>query len=165
MRIVSLVPHATELLFALGLGDDVVAVTHECDAPERARELPHVTRDRLPAGLTAAEIDAAVRERTERGEAIYELDADALRELEPDLIVTQQLCPVCAVSFTDVQAIAAELPRPPRVIALDTRSARRSPTCAQSPRRRARVTRRSISSRASARASMSSAAHCGAPRR
>lgn len=119
MRIVSLVPHATELLFALGLGDDVVAVTHECDAPERARELPHVTRDRLPAGLTAGEIDAAVRERTERGEAIYELDADALRALEPDLIVTQQLCPVCAVSFTDVQAIAAELPRPPRVIALD----------------------------------------------
>ena len=78
MRIVSLVPHATELLFALGLGDDVVAVTHECDLPaKRPRSLPQITRDVLPAGLSAGEIDAAVRERTERGEAIYELDARA----------------------------------------------------------------------------------------
>jgi iron complex transport system substrate-binding protein len=119
MRIVSLVPHATELLFALGLGDDVVAVTHECDFPEAARSLPHVTRDVLPAGLTAAEIDAAVRERTERGEAIYELDADRLRALEPDLIVTQELCPVCAVSYDDVRAVAARIPSQPRVVALD----------------------------------------------
>ncbi|HEX7300555.1 MAG TPA: cobalamin-binding protein, partial [Solirubrobacteraceae bacterium] len=85
MRIVSLVPHATELLFALGLGDEVVAVTHECDFPAAALSLPHVTRDVLPPGLSAAEIDAAVRERTERGEAIYELDADRLEALEPDL--------------------------------------------------------------------------------
>src|SRR3712207_1496343 len=89
MRIVSLVPHATELLFALGLGDDVVGVTHECDHPAGALECRHVTRDRLPPSLSAAEIDAAVREHTERGEAIYELDEDALYELEPDLIVTQ----------------------------------------------------------------------------
>src|SRR5689334_7824161 len=67
MRIVSLVPHATELLFALGLGDDVVAVTHECDFPPAVRDLPQVTRDVLPPGLGAAEIDAAVRERTENG--------------------------------------------------------------------------------------------------
>src|SRR3712207_3504736 len=66
MRIVSLVPHATELLFALRLGEQVVGVTHECDHPPEAQELPHVTRDRLPAGLDAAGIDAAVRERTER---------------------------------------------------------------------------------------------------
>jgi iron complex transport system substrate-binding protein len=119
MRIVSLVPHATELLFALGLGDQVVAVTHECDYPEAALALPHITRDRLPSGLTAAEIDAAVRERTERGEAIYELDGDRLHDLEPDLIVTQALCPVCAVSVDDVRAVADSIPSQPRVVALD----------------------------------------------
>jgi iron complex transport system substrate-binding protein len=119
MRIVSLVPHATELLFALGLGDDVVGVTHECDFPEAARSLPHITRDKLPAGLSAAEIDAAVREHTERGEAIYELDSDRLRELEPDLIVTQELCPVCAVSYDDVREVAQTIVTKPRVVALD----------------------------------------------
>jgi iron complex transport system substrate-binding protein len=119
MRIVSLVPHATELLFALGLGDDVVAVTHECDFPAAALSLPHVTRDVLPSGLSAAEIDAAVRERTERGEAIYELDADQLEELEPDLIVTQELCPVCAVSYDDVCKVASTIATQPRVVALD----------------------------------------------
>ena len=119
MRIVSLVPHATELLFALGLQEEVIAVTHECDHPPRALELPRVTRDVLPAGLSAAEIDAAVRERTGRGEAIYELDEEALRALRPDLIVTQALCPVCAVSHTEVAAIAKTMPSRPRVIALD----------------------------------------------
>src|SRR6185312_3037329 len=122
MRIVSLVPHATELLFALGLGEEIVGVTHECDFPIQALELPHVTRDVLPAGLSAGEIDAAVRERTLEGQAIYELDADALRELEPDLIVTQALCPVCAVSYEDVAKIADELPSRPRVIALDPKT-------------------------------------------
>jgi iron complex transport system substrate-binding protein len=119
MRIVSLVPHATELLFALGLGEEVIAVTHECDYPPRARELPRVTRDVLPAGLGAAEIDAAVRERTERGDAIYALDEQLLRELDPELIVTQALCPVCAVSYTEVAELAPKLPSCPRVIALD----------------------------------------------
>ena len=119
MRIVSLVPHATELLFALGLGDDVVGVTHECDFPDAARSLPQITRDRLPGGLTTAEIDAEVRKRTERGEAIYDLDAERLRALEPDLIVTQELCPVCAVSYDDVRAVAETIPTHPRVVALD----------------------------------------------
>ncbi|MEA2286773.1 MAG: iron complex transport system substrate-binding protein [Solirubrobacteraceae bacterium] len=122
MRIVSLVPHATELLFALGLGDDVVAVTHECDFPSRARQLPHVTRDVLPPGLGAAEIDSAVRERTQEGKAIYELDERALIELEPDLIVTQQLCAVCAVSYDDVVKIAEHIPSTPKIIALDPRT-------------------------------------------
>lgn len=122
MRIVSLVPHATELLFALGLGDCVVGVTHECDYPERAAGLPHVTRDELPAGLSSREIDAAVRERTTRGEAIYRLDESRLAELEPDLVVTQELCPVCAVSYDDVVAVAQALPSSPRVIALDPRT-------------------------------------------
>jgi iron complex transport system substrate-binding protein len=119
VRIVSLVPHATELLFALGLGSEVVAVTHECDHPPEALELARVTRDALPGGLTAAEIDAQVRERTLRGESIYELDRDALEALSPDLIVTQALCPVCAVSYEDVAALAQGLPSHPRVIALD----------------------------------------------
>ncbi|HEU4979476.1 MAG TPA: ABC transporter substrate-binding protein [Solirubrobacteraceae bacterium] len=122
MRIVSLVPHATELLFALGLGDQVVAVTHECDFPAEAALLPHVTRDALPAGLGAREIDAAVRERTERGEAIYTLDEDALHDLEPDLIVTQELCPVCAVSYEDVVKVAQAIPTCPQVIALDPKT-------------------------------------------
>jgi len=122
VRIVSLVPHATELLFALGLDEEVVGVTHECDHPPAARSLPNVTRDALPAGLSAGEIDAAVRERTLAGESIYELDTAALAALEPDLIVTQALCPVCAVSYEDVAAIADELPSHPRVIALDPRT-------------------------------------------
>ncbi len=118
----SLVPHATELLFALGLGDDVVGVTHECDFPPQALDLPHVTRDELPPGLSSQEIDAAVRERTERGEAIYALDEQLLRELEPDLIVTQELCPVCAVSYDEVRAVAERLPDCPKVVALDPRT-------------------------------------------
>jgi iron complex transport system substrate-binding protein len=122
MRIVSLVPHATELLFALRLGDQVVGVTHECDHPPEAQELPHVTRDRLPAGLDAAGIDAAVRERTERGEAIYELDVDLLHDLEPDLIVTQALCAVCAVSIDDVRELAGRLDTRPQVLSLDPRT-------------------------------------------
>ena len=122
MRIVSLVPHATELLFALGLDDQVVAVTHECDFPEAVRDRPKITRNALPPGLSSAEIDAAVRERTARGESIYELDADMLRELEPDLIVTQALCAVCAVSVEDVRTIANEIPSSPRVVSLDPRT-------------------------------------------
>jgi iron complex transport system substrate-binding protein len=119
MRIVSLVPSATEMLFALGVGGDVVAVTHECDYPEAARQLPRATRDVLPAGLTSAEVDAAVKERTLAGESIYELDADLLRDLRPDLIVTQALCSVCAVSFDDVRRLAEEIETRPRVISLD----------------------------------------------
>jgi iron complex transport system substrate-binding protein len=122
MRIVSLVPHATELLFALGLGREVVAVTHECDHPAAALELPRVTRDVLPPGLSAAEIDAAVRERTLEGQAIYALDREALARLAPDLIVTQALCPVCAVSYEEVAELARELPSGPRVIALDPKT-------------------------------------------
>ncbi|HEV2060802.1 MAG TPA: cobalamin-binding protein [Solirubrobacteraceae bacterium] len=122
MRIVSLVPHATELLFALGLGDDVVGVTHECDYPEAAQDLPQVTRDVLEPGLSPKEIDAAVRARTAAGDSIYALDEELVRELEPDLIVTQALCHVCAVSVDEVQALAQSLPDPPRVIALDPRT-------------------------------------------
>lgn len=122
MRIVSLVPSSTEMLFALGLGSEVIAVTHECDHPHEALALPKVTRDALPAGLTAGQIDAAVRARTQQGEAIYELDAAKLRELQPDLIVTQALCAVCAVSYDDVRAIADQIESRPKVISLDPRT-------------------------------------------
>jgi iron complex transport system substrate-binding protein len=107
------------MLFALGLGNDLIAVTHECDYPPAARELPRVTRDVLPAGLSSAEIDTAVKERTLAGESIYELDTEMLRDLQPDLIVTQALCSVCAVSYDDVRVIADELDSKPEVISLD----------------------------------------------
>jgi iron complex transport system substrate-binding protein len=107
------------MLFALGLGPDLIAVTHECDYPPAALELPKVTRDALPAGLSSAEIDAAVKERTLQGESIYELDTEQLRDLRPDLIVTQALCSVCAVSYDDVRAIAEEIETRPRVVSLD----------------------------------------------
>src|SRR3954453_15891919 len=119
MRIASLVPSATEMLYALGLGDSVVGVTHECDYPASAAGNPHLTRSVIPEGLPAAEIDREVRERTERGAAIYELDAETLRELEPDLIVTQQVCEVCAVSFDDVRKVAQTIPSEPQVLSLD----------------------------------------------
>jgi iron complex transport system substrate-binding protein len=122
VRIVSLVPHATELLFALGLDEQIVGVTHECDYPLDALQRARVTRDVLPTGLSARETDAAVRERTLAGEAIYELDAEQLAMLEPDLIVTQQLCPVCAVSYEDVTKVAEKLLSQPRVIALDPKT-------------------------------------------
>jgi iron complex transport system substrate-binding protein len=122
MRIVSLVPHATELLYALGLGDSVVGITHECDFPAQTAGVAKITRDMLPPGLSSGEIDAAVRERTEKGEAIYGLDEQKLAELEPDLIVTQELCPVCAVSYDEVQAVAKKLSPCPKVIALDPKT-------------------------------------------
>jgi iron complex transport system substrate-binding protein len=119
MRIVSLVPSATEMLYALGLGDEVTAVTHECDYPPAARELPKVTRDVIGPGLSAAQIDSAVRELTEQGQAIYELDEALLQRLQPDLIVTQALCAVCAVSYEDVAKVAERLESHPQVVSLD----------------------------------------------
>jgi iron complex transport system substrate-binding protein len=119
MRIASLVPSATEMLFALGLGDSVVAVTHECDFPPAASELPHLTATVLPQGLSAGEIDAAVKSIVGEGKPLYSLDEERLAELAPDVIVTQAVCDVCAVSFEDVVEIAARLPGPPRVIQQD----------------------------------------------
>ncbi|MFL5871194.1 MAG: cobalamin-binding protein [Solirubrobacterales bacterium] len=119
MRIASLVPSATEALFALGLGDQVVGVTHECDHPAAATGLPRLTSSVIEGDLAPAEIDSRVRELTGRGESLYGLDEARLAELEPDLIVTQALCAVCAVSFDDVRAIAERLPSRPRVISLD----------------------------------------------
>jgi len=119
MRIASLVPSATEMLFALGLGGDVVGVTHECDFPAEAAALPHLTATVLPPGLDAGEIDAAVKEVVGEGRALYSLDEERLAGLEPDLIVTQAVCEVCAVSYEDVVAVAARLPGNPRVLQQD----------------------------------------------
>lgn len=119
MRIASLVPSATEMLFALGLGDNVVAVTHECDFPPQARSLPHLTRTVLPEGLAAGEIDSAVKATLGEGRALYELDEERLAAVAPDLIVTQAVCDVCAVSYEDVVEVAARLPSEPRVLQQD----------------------------------------------
>jgi iron complex transport system substrate-binding protein len=119
MRIASLVPSATEMLFALGLGDCVVGVTHECDYPPESRSRPHLTRTVLPPGLSTVEIDTAVKAIVGEGRAIYELDVDQLAKLNPDLIVTQAVCDVCAVAYEDVVDIAARLPSQPRILAQD----------------------------------------------
>ena len=119
MRIASLVPSATEMLFALGLGESVVGVTHECDYPPAARELPQLTATVLPPGLSAGEIDAAVKEVVGEGRALYTLDEERLVRLEPDLIVTQAVCEVCAVSYDDVVEVAGRLPSRPRVLQQD----------------------------------------------
>src|SRR5436190_1827906 len=96
-----------------------VVVTHECDYPPGVEQLPHLTRSVIPEGLEPGEIDRAVRERTGRGEALYELDEEVLAELDVDLIVTQAVCEVCAVAFDDVRAVAERLPAHPTVISLD----------------------------------------------
>jgi iron complex transport system substrate-binding protein len=107
------------MLFALGLGDSVVAVTHECDYPPEAASLPHLTRSVVPEGLSAGEIDAAVREEVGAGRHLYELDEETLSGLDVNLICTQAVCDVCAVSYDDVRAVAARLPTRPEVISLD----------------------------------------------
>src|SRR5881227_2901437 len=119
MRIAALVPSATEMLFALGLGESVVGVTHECDYPPGATELPQLTATVLPPGLSAGEIDAAVKEVVGEGRALYTLDEERLAELEPDLIVTQAVCEVCAVSYDDVVEVAGRLPSRPQVVQQD----------------------------------------------
>jgi iron complex transport system substrate-binding protein len=122
VRIASLVPSSTEMLFALGLGDQTVGVTHECDFPPAAAALPHLTATVLPEGLSAGEIDAAVKRIVGEGKALYSLDEERLAELAPDLIVTQAVCDVCAVSYEDVVEVAARLPGPPRVLQQDPSS-------------------------------------------
>lgn len=107
------------MLFALGLGDQVVAVTHECDYPPEAMAKHHLTRSLIPEGLSAGEIDTEVRRLTGEGRHLYELDEPTLAELDVDLIVTQAVCEVCAVSYDDVVAVAGRLESKPGVISLD----------------------------------------------
>jgi iron complex transport system substrate-binding protein len=119
MRIVSLLPSATEILFALGLQREIVGVSHECDFPPRARTKPVVIHSRLPHDATPAEIDRLVSEYVHRGESLYAVDAEVLESLAPDLIVTQDLCHVCAASPEDLGTALARFERRPEVLCLN----------------------------------------------
>jgi iron complex transport system substrate-binding protein len=123
MRVVSLLPSSTEILFAIGAGDRVVGVTHECDYPAAARALPALTSSLLPSDAAApAQIDRHVRASVHAGSSLYALDDRRLAALEPDLIVTQELCAVCAVSYEIVARAAKRLRGDPRVVSLEPSS-------------------------------------------
>src|SRR5689334_3171040 len=122
MRIISLVPNGTEILFAVGAGDLVVGVSHECDFPAEARMRPILTGSALTPGMSSTEVDKAVAAQVGNGESLYTLDEARIAELAPDLIVTQQLCPVCAVSTEQVEGAVRPLPRCPEVLSLDPKS-------------------------------------------
>ena len=119
MRIVSLLPSATEILFALGLGDQVVGVTFECDHPAQARTKRIVSTSALPEGLDPAGIDAVVKERVAAGEDLYHLDRGAFADLDPELVVTQDLCAVCAIEVSDVTSALDYLGCRAEVVSLD----------------------------------------------
>lgn len=121
-RIVSLLPSATEIVYALGLGDRLAGVTHECDFPPEARAKPQLTASALPHAAGSREIDRHVRRSLHEGSSLYTLDAELLERLEPDLIVTQELCEVCAVSYDIVARAAKRLRSDPRLISLEPSS-------------------------------------------
>lgn len=122
VRIVSLLPSATEIVCELGLGEDLVGVTHECDHPRFVAGLPKVTRTLIPHDASSRDIDALVRERLKTQRALYTLDMPTLERLRPDLIVTQALCDVCAVAEAEVTAAACSLPGRPQVVNLEPMS-------------------------------------------
>jgi iron complex transport system substrate-binding protein len=119
MRIVSLLPSATEILFALGLDREIVGVSHECDFPPQAKTKPVVIHSRLPHDASPSEIDRLVSEYVHRGESLYAVDAEVLEQLAPDLIVTQDLCHVCAASPDDLATALARFDRRPEVLCLN----------------------------------------------
>ncbi|HEX4155179.1 MAG TPA: cobalamin-binding protein [Acidobacteriaceae bacterium] len=122
MRVCSLLPSATEMLFAMGAGEDVAAVTFECDYPKAARTRPQVVFSRMPEGLAPAEIDALVRETGAEGRSLYFADFELLEELAPDLIVLQDLCRVCAIDSPTLARDLSRLGSRPRVISLNASS-------------------------------------------
>ena len=123
MRICSFLPSATEIVYALGLGDSLAAVSHECDFPEEALSKPKVVRSKFDhTDMTGQEIDSLVSEMARRGERIYEVDEEVLRQADPDLVLTQELCEVCAVSFEDVERAVVRLDKIPQVVSLDPSS-------------------------------------------
>jgi iron complex transport system substrate-binding protein len=124
MRIVSMLPSATEILFALGLDEEIVGVSHDCDYPPLVSERRVVIHSRIPLDATPLEIDRMVREFVERGESVYTVDGEALRELAPDLIFTQDLCLVCAASPNDLGAVLADFEPQPKVVCLNPRNLR-----------------------------------------
>ena len=118
MRIVSLLPSATEIICSLGFADSLVGVSHECDYPAQVVTLPKVTTSLIPEAASSREIDALVRERLKTNKALYSLNQSVLEKLKPDLIITQALCDVCAVAEEEVRAVACKLPGAPQVINL-----------------------------------------------
>jgi iron complex transport system substrate-binding protein len=122
MRIVSLLPSATEILFGIGAGPEVVGVTHECDYPPEALRLPKLTAASGPQFETPGEIDRHVRTAVHAGSSLYRLDSELLERLAPDLIVTQELCAVCAVSYDIVCAAVKQLRADARVVSLEPAS-------------------------------------------
>jgi iron complex transport system substrate-binding protein len=122
MKICSLLPSATEILYSLGLGDQVAGVSHECDFPPEARTKPVLIKSRISHTESAAAIDRQVREFLERGESLYSIDFEKLRAIEPDIIVTQDLCHVCAATPDDLGAALAHLERQPQVVTLNPHS-------------------------------------------
>ena len=124
MRIASLVPSATEMLYALGLGERVVAVSHECDYPPAAAQKPRATVCRIDSQAASQAIDDEVRQRLGAGLPLYEVDADLLVRLRPDLIVTQAQCDVCAVRYEDVARMVQITPElaATRIVALNPSS-------------------------------------------
>src|SRR5437868_1392176 len=122
MKIVSLLPSATEMVCALGLQDQLVGITHECDYPPSVVSLPRVTRTVIPHDAGSAEIDGLVRERLKTSIALYTLDMSLLEELKPDLLITQALCDVCAVAEAEVQQASCRLPGNPSVLNLEPMS-------------------------------------------
>src|SRR5256885_1690248 len=122
MRVCSLLPSGTEILFALGLGDSVVGVTFECDYPAQARTKPVVVRSKLAPGLPQGEIDRTVKEFSARAESLYRLDIEKLQEIKPDLLITQDLCHVCAAAPGDLGAVLGLLSPTPSVLSLSPRT-------------------------------------------
>ena len=120
MRIASMLSSATEIVYALGLQHHLVGISHECDHPAEALRLPRLSRSRFdPAGLTSGQIDAEVRRCMVEHGSVYQVDVHALREVRPDVILTQAVCEVCAVPTGSVNDAVAELPHPPAVVSLD----------------------------------------------
>jgi iron complex transport system substrate-binding protein len=120
MRICSLLPAATEILFALGLGDDVVAVSHECDYPPAALSKPRMTSSSVdPDLMSSREIDELVAKTLTQAGSTYHIDMHVLRTTQPDVIITQELCAVCAVEGTEVRRAAAQLNPPSRILTLE----------------------------------------------
>jgi iron complex transport system substrate-binding protein len=119
MRICTLLPSATEIAFALGLGDEVVGVTHECDYPPEARKRRVVVRSAIdPSRCTSGEIDRAVSERIGARQSLYTLDLESFQTVEPDFVITQDLCEVCALDLNEVERAAETLPRRPKIVSL-----------------------------------------------